>query len=175
MSAEPGKYKTTTEKSSYNTYIHRLSFNHRNHPAITLNLLGSKAYVVNTPALVNAVQRNHKLISMDPFLTQASSSLAGMHGDDLLRVTETRKGGGGANQKVIQAIHNVLLAPATMNAMVERMVVNLQSRIDELADSADAVTELTSWCRSAISTASTDAVYGDQNPYRDPKLEQAFW
>lgn len=34
---------------------------------------------------------------------------------------------------------------------------------------------LVEWIRKEISRATTDAVFGPQNPYRDPALLDAFW
>ena len=35
--------------------------------------------------------------------------------------------------------------------------------------------DLFSWMKRIVTRASTDAIYGDGNPFRDPQVEDGFW
>ena len=61
----------------------------------TLDMLFYKSYVVTSAKLMQAVQRNSKIISFDPLLTAASSRIAGVHGPGLNLLKEKESGGHG--------------------------------------------------------------------------------
>jgi hypothetical protein len=124
--------------------------------------------------LVLAVQRNHQVISFDPFLTSVADRLAGIkgHGLDILR--ETQAGGEGAYSDILHVMHSALLGSG-LDEMNEKAIKSLKFSIDELASRPDTPLDLYSWCRHAITVASTDAVYGPLNPYKDKMIEDLFW
>lgn len=142
-------------------------------PAYTLDLFYVKLYVVNSASLVAAVQRNHKTISFDPFLTAAANRLSGITGDGLKLLQETENGGGGINNKVLHSMHPALLGSG-LDIMNKNMIKILKASIDELEPDQTSI-DLHLWCRHAIAVASTDAVYGPLNPYKDPAVESALW
>lgn len=78
-------------------------------PAFALDLLYTKIYVISSASLVSAVQRNHKTISIDPFLTAEANRMAGIQGKGLKLLQEKENGGGGINNDVIHSMHPVLL------------------------------------------------------------------
>ncbi|KAI9753259.1 MAG: hypothetical protein M1835_001006 [Candelina submexicana] len=143
-------------------------------PAFTLNLLYTKTYVINSASLVSAVQRSSKIISFDPFLTGAAHRMAGISGSGLKLLEETESGGGGINNKVLHSMHPALLGPG-LDKMNETMIKNLKVSIDELEFKEGITFDLHAWCRHAITVASTDAVYGPQNPYKSKEVEDALW
>ena len=143
-------------------------------PIFTLDLLYTKFYVIKSASLVSAVQRSHKTISFDPFLTTAANRLAGIHGKGLKLLQDTENGGGGVNSKVVHSMHPALLGPG-LDAMNRNMIHNLQTSIDKLESQHEVSLDLHNWCRHAIAVASTDAVYGPLNPYKSEQIEEAFW
>lgn len=143
-------------------------------PAFTLDLLFTKIYIMNSASLVSAVQRNHKIVSFDPFLTAAANRLAGIDGEGLKLLQETENGGGGVNNKVLHSMHPALLGPG-LDGMNSTMINNLQISIDNLESQHNLSFDLHAWCRHAITVASTDAVYGPHNPFKSQDIETAFW
>ncbi|KAF7510550.1 hypothetical protein GJ744_006396 [Endocarpon pusillum] len=156
-------------------YYAKASAKHPLHPlpAYTLDLFFTKLYVVNSASLVSAVQRHHKTISFDPFLTAAANRLSGITGDGLKLLQETESGGGGINNKVLHSMHPALLGPG-LDVMNKNMINNLKASIDGL-ESGQTSFDLHQWCRHAIGVASTDAVYGTLSPYKDQDIERALW
>jgi hypothetical protein len=60
-----------------------------------------------------------------------------------------------------------------LDKMNQAMIKYLKVSIDGLEHKQQI--DLLAWCRDSITVASTDAIYGAANPYRDPKMAQAFW
>ena len=131
-------------------------------------------YIVKSAALVSAVQRNHKIISFDPFLTAAANRMAGISGPGLELLRETQSGGGGINMDVLRSMHPALLGPG-LDIMNKNMISELLSSVKELAASGGKSVDLHYWCREAITVASTKAVWGPQNPYQSAEIRKAFW
>ena len=119
------------------------------------------------------MQRNHKTISFDPFLTAAANRLSGITGNGLKLLQETESGGGGINNKVLHSMHPALLGLG-LDIMNKAMIKNLKASIDELESNRTSF-DLHLWCRHAIAVASTDAVYGPLNPYKDQGTANALW
>jgi cytochrome P450 len=72
-------------------------------------------------------------------------------------------------------MHPALLGPG-LDVANREMVTNLTKSIDELASVGSGKPfDLYAWARHAITIASTDAVWGEKNPLRDPQIEESFW
>lgn len=143
-------------------------------PIYTFDLYATKLHIVKTGKLVSAVQRNHKIISFDPFLTAAANRMAGITGKGLRLLQEKQGGGGGINEDVIHAMHPALLGPA-LDVMNQKMILGLCSSIDALSSNRELSLDLHAWCRHSITVASTRAVWGSKNPYESDNLQSAFW
>ena len=89
-------------------------------------------HIINSGKLVSAIQRNHRIISFDPFLTAAANRMAGINGKGLKLLQEKQGGGGGINKEVIKAMHPALLGHA-LDAMNEKMILGLCSSVDALS------------------------------------------
>ncbi|KAG9521570.1 cytochrome P450, partial [Aureobasidium melanogenum] len=117
---------------------------------VTINFLVSKVYLVNKSSAVAQVQRNAKVIMFDPFVDSA------------------------AERMIIKAMHPALLGPG-LDIANRSMVNNLVKSVNELDSMNGKSFDLYAWARHAITIASTDAVWGEKNPIKDPKIEEAFW
>jgi cytochrome P450 len=71
-------------------------------------------------------------------------------------------------------MHPALLGPG-LDIANRNMVNNLSKSVDELASTNGKIFDLYAWAKHAITIASTDAVWGEKNPIRDPANEAAFW
>ncbi|KAF2146999.1 uncharacterized protein K452DRAFT_261129 [Aplosporella prunicola CBS 121167] len=154
-------------------YYTKQSAKHPDLVIYSMDMITNRAYIVNSPTLVAAVQRNHRIISFDPFLTVAANRMAGIEGHGLELLREEQNGGQGLNNKVLHSMHPALLGTG-LDRMNEKMIKFLKTSMDELASRSNAF-DLHMWCRHAISVASTDAVYGKLNPYTDREIVDALW
>ncbi|KAH0143407.1 cytochrome P450, partial [Aureobasidium melanogenum] len=75
---------------------------------------------------------------------------------------------------IIKAMHPALLGPG-LDIANRNMVNNLVKSVNELDSMNGKSFDLYAWARHAITIASTDAVWGEKNPIKDPKIEEAFW
>jgi hypothetical protein len=120
------------------------------------------------------MQKNQKVLKFDKFLTVAAECLGGIRGPGLTLLREKQNGGGDLGNTIVHAMHPSLLGDG-LDRMNETMIDYLKTSIDELGINQGQPIDLHLWCRHAITIASTDAVYGEMNPYKDPKIEEAFW
>ncbi|KAL4863251.1 hypothetical protein BDV12DRAFT_206679 [Aspergillus spectabilis] len=153
-------------------YFSIMAKKHPSLPILSIDLILTKIYIVASPPLLQAVQRNTKTITFDPFLTFTAERVAGIHGPGLESLREKQAGGQGVNQAVVHAMHPTLTGKS-LDRMNEKMVRLLSPLVDELA-SLETV-DLYGWCTRAITAASTEASYGPLNPYKDRRIEDAFW
>jgi hypothetical protein len=130
-----------------------------------------RTYVISSPSLILAVQRNSKALTFEA-LMDAAAKLAGVQ--DMERLNSHQdESGHTVHVKSVQAIQNTMLGEG-LNEMNARMIGYMKVAIDSL-DQQSGPIALHSWLKHAITIASTDAMYGPRNPYRDPKVEKAFW
>jgi cytochrome P450 len=71
-------------------------------------------------------------------------------------------------------MHPTLLGPG-LDIANRNMVNNLVKSVDELTSMSGKTFDLYAWVKHSIAIASTDAVWGEKNPIRDPANEAAFW
>ncbi|KAF2770172.1 putative P450 monooxygenase [Teratosphaeria nubilosa] len=143
-------------------------------PIFTLDLLVNRLYVVTSAKIVAAVQKNHKVIAFDPFLTGAANRMAGIEGPGLKLLQESQSGGGNLNQEVLHAMVPSLLGSG-LDKMNITMVSKLEPLITKLVEQEEGVFDLHEWCRHAITAASTEAIWGTKNPFRSDKTCKNFW
>lgn len=123
---------------------------------------------------MSAIQRNHKVISFDPFVTAAANRMGGITGEGLKLLQEKQNGGGGVNEEIITAMHPALLGTA-LDVMNKKMILGLCSSVDALLDYGDSPLDLYAWCTGSITIASSRAVWGPKNPLESENLRSAFW
>lgn len=143
------------------------------YPIMTLDLLFTKFYVISSPELMLAAQRNHKTISFEPFLEITAKNLASINDPKSLNLLrEEAAGGHGLGNKILHAMVPALTGKPldTLNMQMTRLIRPL---IDQLGETR--TLDLYKWCKEAIVCASTDAAYGPLNPYKDPGVVAAWW
>ncbi|KAL8828148.1 MAG: hypothetical protein Q9191_002754 [Dirinaria sp. TL-2023a] len=161
------------------TYIEHLSARSV-HAIYTLKTFSTRIYVVNSPRLVLAVQRNAKNISFNPFVIAMMPRLFNVSQSDV-RIAKADHGGEKGHWGYMAELHHAgisILGPGEESEhMVKAMLATMLESVDLLARPEDGrELELFAWLRRTITVASTDAVFGPENPFaKDPTLENAFW
>ncbi|KAL8656292.1 MAG: hypothetical protein Q9226_002711 [Calogaya cf. arnoldii] len=152
-------------------------------PAFTLQMLGKRVYVVNSPDLIAAVQKNAKALSFAPFVSFVSSRVfdAGDEANAIIHDNiDGEKGNWGLLYDISRGMHNAL-APSTssLDWMTKTMLTKMEHYImliEPVAAKDHVEINLYQWVRKAMTVASTEAVYGPKNPFNHkPELEDAFW
>ena len=141
------------------------------YPIFSLDMVVGKAYVVTSPALLHAVQRN-KALNFDLALALSGQRIGGVSGPGLQLLRDKQSGGQGLNQTIIHAMLPTLTGQP-LDRMNQRMIQLLRPLVDDLATYK--TVDFYSWCSHAITMASTEAFYGPLNPYKRREIEDAFW
>jgi hypothetical protein len=162
-----------------------LTFNHSSSfskPIYTLLLPGAQVYIVNSPHLVAAVDRNAKHISFAPYVVQFAKrilipSLEGL--DALAANIKEDDGAWGCRPETLEVMHAALVPGEDLNRTTRALLESIDkflSSDDISPDSHTQPIQLFSWVRRLVTIASTDAIYGSKaNPFLDPKVEAGFW
>lgn len=137
-------------------------------------MLVAKFYVINSPDLISSVQRNSRTLSFEFFINLSSNQFLGIKGPGMALLKEKQKGGGGLGMKITHAMNPALLGEG-LDRMNEMMITYLKISVDQIGAAADPGQDLVAWCRHAITAAATESAYGKLNPYKDQRLENAFW
>ncbi|KAI4203833.1 MAG: hypothetical protein LQ346_001710 [Caloplaca aetnensis] len=149
-------------------------------PAFTLQTLGTKTYVVNSPDLIQAVQKNAKTLTFHPFVSFMSPRIFGCEkkaSDIISDNIDGERGNWGLLPDVTRDMQTALMPGESLNWMTRTMLTKLVEYLDALAVNEDG-TEicLYKWVRTAFTVSSTEAAYGPKNPFNhQPELEAAFW
>ncbi|KAL4995055.1 cytochrome P450 [Aspergillus recurvatus] len=154
-------------------YSSRLASEHSAHPIFTISLLTNKQYIITSPSLMQAVQRNKRTLKFAPLVTFTAERFAGIHESGMKLLRDKEAGGAGLSAETVHAMEKTLIGPS-LDRMNEKMARMLGPLVDELAASTQIV-DLYAWCTRAITAASTNASYGPLNPYKDPAIADAFW
>lgn len=144
-------------------------------PVYTLNMLNGKVYVVTSPNLVSAVNRNSKVLAFNPFIAQLGKRITG-HDEATSRIVQHNLNGENGSGYVIE-VHDgtvAALAPGkNLEKMIRAMLWEASTYLDLLKDQE---VDLFSWTRQMVTMCSTRAIYGPQNPFNSrPDLTAAFW
>ena len=135
-----------------------------------MNVLNSKIYVITSPSLVTAVDRNSKVLAFHPFIAKLGKRITG-HDEATSRIVQHNLNGENGPGYVIDLRNGLVsaLAPGeSLTSMTARMLREATPRIEELQDQ---VVDLFAWTRQVATLVSTAGVFGPQNPFsKDPVL-----
>ncbi len=74
-----------------------------------------------------------------------------------------------------KAIHHAVTPGANLDAMNRVAVQKVSEFLDTLASNSPTTLKMYDWVRRNIAWATTEAVYGPKNPFRDSEILAAFW
>ena len=125
---------------------------------------------------MQALQRHGKQIGFDFLLDKATITMAGIEGPGQ-EIVNGKAADGSAlySTKNLQNRMHPTMFNEGLDYMNDQMIGFLKQTVDQLAeDGSAAPIDLFRWTVHAVAIASTDAVYGPENPYRSPEVEKAF-
>ncbi|KAF2870122.1 cytochrome P450 [Massariosphaeria phaeospora] len=146
-------------------------------PITTLRLPGFRLYLINSPQLVAAVQRQTKLLTFQAMQDSFARLICELSPTAIAaqdRTTTTWMNG--TTQSPSHIIYKALLPGKHLDDMNRVMVEMLLQRVDSLVGSGEGYTGgLFEWLKREITVATTEGIYGPGNPYRDAKVRDAYW
>ncbi|SLM34165.1 Cytochrome P450, E-class, group IV [Lasallia pustulata] len=146
------------------------------HPIYTLNMLNGKVYIVTSPDLVSAVNRNSKSLAFNPFIAQLGKRITG-HDDATSQIVQHNLNGEQGSGYVIE-VHDGLVAALSPGAHLESMIAPMLQKASTYIDDLDCSNEvdLFAWMRRMVTMCSTTAIYGPDNPFaKNSDYTDFFW
>ncbi|KAL8813488.1 MAG: hypothetical protein Q9200_000222 [Gallowayella weberi] len=142
----------------------------------TLRVLNSKIYVVTSPELISAVNRNSKALAFNPFVAQMGKRITG-HDEATSKIVQHNLNGEEGSGYVID-VHDRIVAALSpgkdLEAMTETFLEEAWAYLDRLETGN--VLDLFAWTREMVTMCSTRAIYGPANPFNtNPEFVRSFW
>ncbi|KAI1123775.1 cytochrome P450 [Nemania abortiva] len=142
-------------------------------PIVTLQLFGLRVYVVFSVPIIQSIQKQSKSFAFQPIQARFSVRLCGAS-KDAYRILQTDiDTGTGEYGTIFSAMHHALSPGKFLNEM---NIISADSIRDSINDIPCGTSiKLDEWLRHRITLATTDAVYGPYNPFKDKEVHNAFW
>lgn len=144
-------------------------------PIYTLRLPGSRLYIVNDTRLIPAVQKQVRALSFAPLLVRVFSHFMGFSKSALaIAGADAVEHHGFVHQMTVQTSRALAPGP-NLDALNAKAVSILNASLSAIAaKEAPTVVKLFEWASHEIMMATTDAIYGPRNPFRDPAVREAY-
>lgn len=145
---------------------------------------GSKIYVITSIDLIGAVQRVPKILAFAPIEAKFAMTIcaSSKEANRILNMNiNGDEGDWGFSMDYHRSLHPSLAPGPGLDAMNRVMIKNITISLDHLYPSINDVNGpvgkrigLMKWLRHETTLATTNSVYGPLNPFKDPKVEEAF-
>jgi hypothetical protein len=131
--------------------------------------------VINSVSLIQTAQKNFKTLAFPPLEAMAAKSICGSSkvANDILD-TNVNGDDGPRSYSVSHypAVRVPLMPGSGLDAMNRVMAQQVAASINRMHKQK---VKLFAFIAHEITLATTDSVYGPQNPFKDPAIEQSFW
>lgn len=156
-------------------------------PIVTLPFPGARIYLVFSVPVIQAVQKQVKTLAFQPIQVQFSVQLCGASKEAKRILEEEMDMEVGRFGNIFTAMHNALNPGRHQDALNLAMMEHVYESVEQLGQTlgVDVGSEqkragqmeisLFKWLRHHVTLATTNSVYGSHNPFRDEKVENAFW
>ena len=133
-------------------------------------------YIVNSTELIPIVQRQHRVLDFAPVEARAAINVMGATaaGKEILNFEREGIGKHAYAIEFANAIHDAVTPGVHLDAMNRLAVERVSQLLDDLATKSHQNIHLYKWVSRVISMATTDAVYGPENPFKHPGILEAF-
>lgn len=141
---------------------------------------GGRMYIINSPDLVIAVQRNAKAFSSAPFAAKYAARVVNLSKETeaiWFNNVEGEEEGGSLfidGMKAMQA--SLTPGSSDLHHMVEAMLQSFLKPCQPINDEPKRrKLRLMAWLRDELTLAATDAIYGPMNPFAARNVRDGFW
>ena len=137
-------------------------------------------YIVTALDLIQKIQKQPKVLAFPPIEAKFASQVCGSSADAhaiLMKNVNGDEGSWGLSMESYEAMRAALKPGAALDDMNHLMFQNIATSLDKLIPHGDkdVRTKLSKWLRDSVTDATTNAVYGPQNPFKDHDVADAFW
>ncbi|KAF2009522.1 cytochrome P450, partial [Aaosphaeria arxii CBS 175.79] len=148
-------------------------------PIYTLRLPGTRLYIVNTPQLISAVQKNFKALTFQAVTDKFSGLICGTSQeaqDVQKRLLDEWQAAANSAPSPSHTSYKALSPGESLDEMNRTMIQRLAKEVEIIVSGGEEKeVALFEWVKEAVGVATTDGVYGDKNPYRDAGFRRSFW
>lgn len=144
-------------------------------PIYALRLPGSRLYIISDTALIPVLQRQVRTLSISPILVRVFSHFMGISGKALeIMGQDPIENHGFVHQMTVETSKGLIPGP-NLDDLNSKAVQILNRSMEELcAKKTSTTVDLFAWASQEIMLATTDAVYGPKNPFKDPNVRDAY-
>lgn len=143
-----------------------------------MSILGSKTHITTSPDLIQAVHRQPKVASFWFFEAHFASLLGGVNKSSSKNFAANLEPESKEPSLLVEGLKKIQHAMSPqggINEMNRTAARITKSWLDETEVKVWKVVDLWDWVQHVITIATTESAYGDENPYRDEKVESGFW
>ncbi|KAJ4393374.1 hypothetical protein N0V93_002582 [Gnomoniopsis smithogilvyi] len=171
------------EKSTF----HRNLRDKYNYPIYTLRLPFTRMYVVNATELIPTLQKQWRTISFTPILASSGTGPMGMSKEAGVILNRDIQSDSNTVAKWSQAVNRALAPGKALDKVNRRAVevmydmmgslrtpLNNSSTEKKTEVQHETVVDFWSWTHHVMVQATTEAVYGPANPFREAAFEEAW-
>ncbi|KAH7308378.1 cytochrome P450 [Stachybotrys elegans] len=146
-----------------------------NLPIYTLRIPGARIYVVNSASLISQVQK-HKTISLGPVAATAAANVMNVSEAGNAIIGSDRMFEGDSYVATFVPSMAPAMSPGPeLDVMTAESIRIAAESIEKISRKGPVNVELFEWVRHQVCEAETAALYGEENPLRDPALEAAWY
>ncbi|KAI1870665.1 uncharacterized protein JN550_005208 [Neoarthrinium moseri] len=160
---------------SKGTGLHRVLRDQYNLPIHTLRLPGSRIYVINSMHLLTSAQSQFRTLSFTAIQSGIVANILGVNKATNEIISRGATSHGSYLTSFPKYIHPTLSAGPGLNDMNKRSILVMAKSMNTLVGKGTATVKMFQWVRHELLLASTEAVYGPKNPFRDATMEQAWY
>ena len=137
-------------------------------------------YIVNSPDLVAAVQRNARTLMSGPFSVKFAAQVFDVSKETKaiwMDNVDGEQGDWGLHFEGMKGMHDAMAhGKAELDQMNQVMLENMVLSLEKFKTPKETVNvPLMEWLRHEITGATTNALYGPWNPFKDAAVERGFW
>ncbi|KAI0139710.1 cytochrome P450 [Pestalotiopsis sp. NC0098] len=155
--------------------FHRLMRDKYKLPIYTLRMPGSRLYIVNSPSLLAPIQNQVRKLSFTAIEATIAANVFGVNKDTNAVIGANLTNDTGYLMNFPKYVHAALSTGPGLDALNARSIEVISQSLDNWAKKGSTTVQMFEWVRHELLLASTEGVYGPENPFRDPAMEQAWY
>lgn len=145
-----------------------------NMPIYTLRMPGSRIYVINSTSLITSVQSQIRSLSFTAIEANIAANIVGVSGATNEIIGHDVTSDGSYLMSFPKYVHPVLSAGPSLDAMNRRSIQVITQSLDRWTEDGGTTIKLFEWVRHELLLATTESVYGPENPFRHSTMENAW-
>ncbi|TWU71320.1 hypothetical protein ED733_000470 [Metarhizium rileyi] len=149
------------------------------HPHVqiyTLRFPGSRVYIINAPSLIPSLQKQKHDIAFEPIPARAMANICGMSRAGMEIFNHAKINGESFFGGFLRAAHHSLAPGKGLESISKQAIRVMAASIKRLeSKNTKLKVNLWHWVRHEMLIATTEAMYGPNNPFRCPSNEDSWY